>query len=78
METRIWPGNTRITVACSIQGMLSSARRLSSKLHKKYIAAKVFAEDRQQIGAGHFGKPAGLDVAGAGDAETRIAFEIMR
>ena len=46
--------------------------------HKKYVAADVFAEDGQQIGAGHFGEAGGLDVAGAGNAETRVAFEIMR
>ncbi len=45
--------------------------------HKENVAADVFAEDGQHLGAGHLGEPGGLNVSGAGDAEARVALEVV-
>ncbi len=60
------PGNTLKCPASLIQR------------HKKNVAADVFAKDGQQVGAAHLGEARSVNVAGTGDAETRIAFEKMR
>ena len=44
--------------------------------NKEDVAADVFAEDGEHLGAGDFSEAGGLDVAGAGDAEAGVAFEI--
>ena len=44
--------------------------------NKEDVAADVFAEDGEHLGAANLGESGGLDVAGAGDAEAGVAFEI--
>jgi len=44
--------------------------------NEKDIAAYVFTEDGEELGAGDFREAAGLDLACAGDAEAAVAFEI--
>ena len=41
------------------------------------VAANVFSEDGQHLGAGDLREAGGLDLADAGDAEARVAFEIV-
>ena len=58
------PGNLFQLLAPLVQG------------NKEDVAADVFAEDGQQVAARDFGQAGGLNVAGAGDAEARVALEI--
>ena len=44
--------------------------------NKEDVASDVFSEDGEHLGAANFGEAGGLDVASAGDAEARVAFEI--
>src|ERR1017187_7818809 len=45
--------------------------------NKEYVAADVFAEDWKHLRAAYFSEAVGLDVAGTGDAEARVALEIV-
>ena len=75
-ETRIWSGSRRITVACSTQGICFQLLAPLGERNEEDVAADVFAEDGQHLGAAHLGQPAGLDVAGPGDAEAGVVIEI--
>ena len=65
-----------MTVACSTQGICFKLLAALAEGNKEDVAADVFAEDGQHLGAAHLGQPGGLDVACAGDAEARVALEI--
>ena len=76
-ETRIWSGSTRITVACSTQGICFELLAALADGDEENVAADVFAEDGQHLCAAHFGEPGGLDVFRPGDTEARVALQVV-